>query len=114
MRVSTLRSGLKKQKIDYKDVIVTTLDSDNRPHARPTFDYVAYEYIVHDDRKHLGVPAGVAVFLNNIWDVPAPMRVVATGNSFWNIISSMRPHTLRNFRLTLPADGSAGRNGLLE
>jgi hypothetical protein len=25
------------------------------------------------------------------------MRVVATGNSFWNIISSMRPHTLRNF-----------------
>jgi hypothetical protein len=37
------------------------------------------------------------LFLNNIWDVPAPMRVVATGNSFWNIISSMRPHTLRNF-----------------
>jgi hypothetical protein len=35
--------------------------------------------------------------LNNIWDAPAPMRVVATGNSFWNIISSMRPHTLRNF-----------------
>jgi len=25
------------------------------------------------------------------------MRVLATGNSFWNIISSMRPHTLRNF-----------------
>jgi hypothetical protein len=35
--------------------------------------------------------------LNNIWDAPAAMRVVATGNSFWNIISSMRPHTLRNF-----------------
>jgi hypothetical protein len=25
------------------------------------------------------------------------MRVIATGNSFWNIISSMRPHVLRNF-----------------
>ena len=25
------------------------------------------------------------------------MRVVATGNSFWNIISSMRPYSLRNF-----------------
>jgi hypothetical protein len=35
--------------------------------------------------------------MSNIWDVPAPMRVIATGNSFWNIISSMRPHTLRNF-----------------
>ncbi len=86
---------LDKQNIAQKDVIVTTLDSDNRPH-KTYFDYVAYEYIVHDDRKHLAFQP-VSLFLNNIWDVPAPMRVVATGNSFWNIISSMRPHTLRNF-----------------
>ncbi len=90
-----LAKWLKKQGIEYKDVIVTTLDSDNRPH-KTYFDYVAYEYIVHDDRKHLAFQP-VSLFLNNIWDVPAPMRVVATGNSFWNIISSMRPHTLRNF-----------------
>jgi cellulose synthase/poly-beta-1,6-N-acetylglucosamine synthase-like glycosyltransferase len=90
-----LAKWLTKQKIDLGDVIVTTLDSDNRPHAT-YFDYVAYEFIVHDDRKHLAFQP-VSLFLNNIWDVPAPMRVVATGNSFWNIISSMRPHTLRNF-----------------
>ncbi len=90
-----LAKWLKKQKIEYKNVIVTTLDSDNRPH-KTYFDYVAYEFIVHDDRKHLAFQP-VSLFLNNIWDVPAPMRVVATGNSFWNIISSMRPHTLRNF-----------------
>lgn len=90
-----LEKWLKKQKIAAEQVIVTTLDSDNRPH--PTyFDYVAYEFIVRDDRKHLAFQP-VSLFLNNIWDVPAPMRVVATGNSFWNIISSMRPHTLRNF-----------------
>lgn len=81
--------------IDYKDVIITTLDSDNRPH-RGYFDYVTYEYIVHEDRKHLSYQP-ISLFLNNIWDAPAPMRVIATGNSFWNIISSMRPHTLRNF-----------------
>ena len=81
--------------IEYKDVIVTTLDSDNRPH-KTYFDYVTYEYIVHEDRKHLSYQP-ISLFLNNIWDAPAPMRVVATGNSFWNIISSMRPHTLRNF-----------------
>lgn len=90
-----LAKWLTKQNIEYKNVIVTTLDSDNRPHAT-YFDYVAYEFIVHDDRKHLAFQP-VSLFLNNIWDVPAPMRVVATGNSFWNIISSMRPHTLRNF-----------------
>lgn len=90
-----LAGWLKKNKIEYRNVIVTTLDSDNRPH-KTYFDYVAYEFIVHDDRKHLAFQP-VSLFLNNIWDVPAPMRVVATGNSFWNIISSMRPHTLRNF-----------------
>lgn len=90
-----MRDYLDKKKIEYRDVIVTTLDSDNRPH--PTyFDYVTYEYIVHEDRKHLSYQP-VSLFLNNIWDAPAPMRVIATGNSFWNIISSMRPHTLRNF-----------------
>ena len=90
-----LQTWLDKEAIAYKDVIVTTLDSDNRPHAT-YFDYLTYEYIVHEDRKHLSYQP-IALFLNNIWDAPAPMRVVATGNSFWNIISSMRPHTLRNF-----------------
>lgn len=90
-----LKEWLPTQGIEYKDVIITTLDSDNRPH-KTYFDYVTYEYIVHEDRKHLAYQP-ISLFFNNIWDAPAPMRVVATGNSFWNIISSMRPHTLRNF-----------------
>lgn len=90
-----LKEKLDKEHIPYRNVVVTTLDSDNRPH-KAYFDYVAYEYIVHDNRKHLSYQP-ISLFLNNIWDVPAPMRVVATGNSFWNIISAMRPHTLRNF-----------------
>lgn len=81
--------------ISYKNVIITTLDADNRPH-RSYFDYVTYEYIINIDRKHLAYQP-IALFLNNIWDVPAPMRVVATGNTFWNIISSMRPYAMRNF-----------------
>lgn len=90
-----LRDWCSKQHISYNDVIVTTLDSDNRPY--PTyFDYVAYEYIVQPDRKHLSYQP-IALYFGNIWDAPAPMRVIATGNSFWTIISSMRPHTLRNF-----------------
>lgn len=90
-----LKDWLDIKGIAYKNVIVTTLDSDNRPH-KTYFDYVTYEYIVNENRKHLSYQP-VSLFLNNIWDAPAPMRVVATGNSFWNIISSMRPHTLRNF-----------------
>lgn len=93
--VQWLKANLEEQGIAFKDVIVTTLDCDNHPH--PTyFDYLTYEYIVHEERKHLAYQP-VSLFFNNIWDAPAPMRVLATGNSFWNIISSMRPHTLRNF-----------------
>lgn len=88
-------SWFEKKNIPFKNVMVTTLDSDNRPHAA-YFDYTTYEYVVNEDRKHLAYQP-IALFLNNIWDVPAPMRVVATGNTFWNIISSMRPHLLRNF-----------------
>ena len=90
-----LQTYLDKEGIEYKNVIVTTLDCDNHPHAA-YFDYLTYEFVVREDRKHLSYQP-VSLFFKNIWDAPAPMRVLATGNSFWNIISSMRPHTLRNF-----------------
>lgn len=90
-----LKDFLEGKDIPFSSVVVTTMDCDNKPH-KTYFDYLTYEYIVREDRKHLAYQP-IAVFTNNIWDVPAPMRVVATGNSFWNIISSMRPHMLRNF-----------------
>jgi cellulose synthase/poly-beta-1,6-N-acetylglucosamine synthase-like glycosyltransferase len=90
-----LQKWLQKRKIDPRNVIVTTLDSDNKPH-KTYFDYLTYEFIVNRDRQNLSYQP-ICLFTSNIWDAPAPMRVIATGNSFWNIISSLRPHTLRNF-----------------
>lgn len=84
-----------KEKIPFENVLVTTLDSDNKPH-KEYFSAATYEFIANPERKYLSYQP-VSLFLNNIWDVPAPMRVVATGNSFWNVTSSMRPHILRNF-----------------
>lgn len=91
----SMKEWCNKRHIDYSNVIITTLDADNRPHPC-YFDYVAYEYIVHEDRKRLSYQP-ISLYFGNIWDAPAPMRVIATGNSFWTIISAMRPHTLRNF-----------------
>ncbi len=81
--------------IDPINVILTTLDSDNRPHPQ-YFDSLSYEFIMADDPLHTSFQP-VPMFLNNIWDAPAPMRVIATGNSFWMVITSLRPHLLRNF-----------------
>jgi len=90
-----LAGEIKKLGIDPENVLVTTLDSDNRPHGS-YFSYVTYEFIVHPEPRHVAFQP-LALFLNNIWDVPAPMRVLATGNSFWNLVNSLRPHMLRNF-----------------
>ena len=90
-----LQKYCENNEIPFENVLVTTLDSDNKPH-KEYFACATYSFIVHEDRKKLSYQP-VSLFLNNIWDVPAPMRVVATGNSFWNIVSTMRPHLLRNF-----------------
>lgn len=81
--------------IDPDNVIVTTLDSDNRPH-KTYFAYLTYEYIMHPEPRYTSFQP-LSLYLNNIWDVPAPIRVLATGNSFWNIVVSQRPNMLRNF-----------------
>ena len=84
-----------KHKLPVENVIVTSLDSDNRM-APKYLDSVAYEFITHPNRQRLSYQP-VSLFMNNIWDAPAPTRVIAVSNSFFNVISTMRPHSLRNF-----------------
>lgn len=86
---------VKNAKIPIENVIVTSLDSDNKM-SKWYLDYVAYQFIVHPNRQKLSYQP-VSLFTNNIWDAPAPMRIIAISNSFFNIISSMRSHTLKNF-----------------
>lgn len=86
---------VRSQKLPVENIIVTSLDSDN--HMAPKYlDSVAYEFVVHPDRQRLSYQP-ISLFTNNIWDAPAPSRVVATSNSFYNVITTMRPHALRNF-----------------
>lgn len=90
-----LQRLLDERRIAYDRVIVTSLDCDNRPDPG-YFDLVAYEYVLRADRKRLSFQP-ISIFTNNIWDAPAPTRLIAAGNSIWNIVSSKRPRSLRNF-----------------
>jgi hypothetical protein len=90
-----LQKWLEKEGIDPIRVLVTTLDADNHPDKK----YLAaltYAYSSCVDPVHSSFQP-ISVYNNNIWDAPAPMRVLATGNSFYHIVQSLRPHTLRNF-----------------
>ena len=90
-----LSEYIKSKHLPIENVIVTSLDSDNQM-AEKYLDAVAYEFIVHPNRQRLSYQP-VSLFLNNIWEAPAPSRVVAVSNSFFNVITTMRPHVLRNF-----------------
>ncbi|MBR0488482.1 hypothetical protein IJJ39_02305 [Candidatus Saccharibacteria bacterium] len=90
-----LSNYVEEHHLPIENIIVTTLDSDNRV-APKYLDSVAYEFITHPNRQRLSYQP-VSLFMNNIWDAPAPTRVIAVSNSFFNVISTMRPHSLRNF-----------------
>lgn len=90
-----LQKYIEQKGIDPLHVIVTTLDSDNRPHSQ-YLPALSYLYSVTPDPLYVSYQP-IPMYTNNIWDAPAPMRVIATGNSFWNIVLAMRPHMIRNF-----------------
>jgi len=90
-----LQKWLEQKKIDPLRVVVTTLDADNRPDKK-YLSALTYIYSSCADPVRASFQP-ISVYNNNIWDAPAPMRVLATGNSFFHIVQSLRPHSLRNF-----------------
>ena len=90
-----LQEYLESEEIDPKRVIVTTLDADNRP-DKQYLACLSYMYAICPDVVRCAFQP-ISMYTNNIWDAPAPMRVLATGNSIYHIVQSMRPHTMRNF-----------------
>lgn len=90
-----LAKEVSRRGIGPERVVVTTLDADNRA-SKNYFSYLSYAYATDPNRIHKSYQP-IPMFYNNIWDAPAPMRVIATGNSFWTLMETMRPHRLRNF-----------------
>lgn len=90
-----VKEYLKERNITPENVVVTTLDSDHRPDPN-YLPYLTYEYCKNPNRTKFSYQP-LAMFTNNIWDAPAPMRVIATGNSFWLMMESVRYYRLRNF-----------------
>ena len=90
-----LQEYLENKQIDPKNVIVTTLDSDNRPDKR-YFLAVSYAFCVSPDPLKASFQP-LPMFTNNIWDAPTMMRVIATGNTLFYIVGTTRPHRVRNF-----------------
>lgn len=86
-----------KRKINVEQVIVTTLDADFVLH--PQFlAGMLHKYLITPvtDRMHRSF-TGVFLYYNNYWQAPTPMRLVATGSSFWQLAEMVGSDKYMNF-----------------
>lgn len=75
--------------IQEEDVIVSSFDVDTVAHKQ-YFSYLTYLYLTTPNPTHASYQP-VALFANNIWSVPAPVRVAAFGTTFWLLTELARP-----------------------
>ncbi len=83
--IKNAEKELSSRGIKPKDVLVTTLDADFVIH---------HQFLAGALHKYLSQPVdtrfkrsftGVFLFNNNYWQAPTPMRVIASGTSFWQL-----------------------------
>jgi hypothetical protein len=90
-----LQKFVDQKKIPYENVVVTTCDADTRMHPK-YLSCLTYKYVTNPNRTRRSYQP-IPLYNNNIWQVPALSRLIAFGNSFWQLIEATRPWRLINF-----------------
>lgn len=81
--------------LDPRKTIVTDLDSDFRLHPQ-YFAYITAQFCRVDDSL-TSIWQPIPVFLNNMWRVPAAVRVMASATTQWQMFLHQKPHRLVMF-----------------
>jgi len=88
---------LKKRGIKIDDVFVTTLDADFCIHqqflAGALYKYLSLPEKERDKRTF----TGVFLYHNNYWQTPTPMRLMASGTSFWQMAEMVGSDKYMNY-----------------
>lgn len=81
--------------IPSEHVLISNFDSDTVVNPE-YFSYLTYAFVTHPNRYRVSYQP-LPVYNNNMWDVPAFSRVIATGSTFWQMIESTWPELLVTF-----------------
>jgi len=88
---------LQKTGIKIEDVFVTTLDADFIIHRQflsgALHKYLSLPSSIRDKRTF----TGVFLYHNNYWQTPTPMRLMATGTSFWQLAEMVGSDKYMNY-----------------
>jgi hypothetical protein len=90
-----LKQACDEMGLDPSRIMVTDLDSDYRLHPQ-YFAYITHEFCTVDDAL-TSIWQPIPVFLNNLWRVPAAVRVMATAATQWQMFLHQNPHRLVMF-----------------
>ena len=90
-----LRAHCDELGLDPRRTIVTDLDSDFRLHPE-YWAHITHEFVAVQDRL-TSIWQPVPVFRNNLWRVPAAVRVMATAATQWQMFLHQNPHRLVMF-----------------
>lgn len=93
--VSQILPLLKKKNIDFKNVILTTLDADFVIHT-DFLGRMLYKYLT-TERSEKRTFTGVFWYFNNFWQAPFFTRIVASGVSFWQLSEMAGSDKYMNF-----------------
>ncbi|HXA29077.1 MAG TPA: glycosyltransferase family 2 protein [Candidatus Angelobacter sp.] len=91
-----LRAACDELGLDPATTLVTDLDSDFRLHPQ-YFAYITHEFCSLHDTRLTSIWQPVPVFMNNLWRVPAAVRVMATAATQWQMFLHDNPHRLVMF-----------------
>lgn len=90
-----VKKYLDEQQISYDRVIIHNFDADTR--VRPDyFHYVAYKYLKTPSDQPVSFQP-IHIYSNNIWDAPAPIRVVAQSSTLIFMHNTLREKKFHHF-----------------
>jgi cellulose synthase/poly-beta-1,6-N-acetylglucosamine synthase-like glycosyltransferase len=83
------------KEINPDDIIFSVFDIDTRPYPE-YFALLTYKYLKLKKEKNVCFQP-IPVYNNNIWQVPFFSRIVATSNTFWQMMQQERPEQLVSY-----------------
>jgi len=90
-----LKKYIDEKNIAYDNLIVSNFDADTVVHPL-YFSELTFKYLTTASRIEKGYQP-TPMFHNNIWDVPALVRLVAQGCTFWRMAESMDKDKYKSF-----------------
>ncbi|MEK7647362.1 MAG: glycosyltransferase family 2 protein [Patescibacteria group bacterium] len=81
--------------IPHEDILVSAFDIDTQIYPQYFF-CLTYHFLTADNPHRVSFQP-VPIYNNNIWQVPALSRVVATSGTFWQMMQQERPERLTTF-----------------